>query len=69
MPTQVTDKASEPIKEGEEVWTPFRGGKHQGEVERVVTTTGEAKEEDVKNPPKVYQPGNISRLNVLTRAR
>ncbi|KAH6959749.1 hypothetical protein BKA56DRAFT_501172, partial [Ilyonectria sp. MPI-CAGE-AT-0026] len=38
---------------GDEVRTPFRGGKREGDVERVVMTEGEAKEADVKNPPKV----------------
>lgn len=53
MPTEVKNKKSQPIKEGDEVRTPFRGGKREGDVERVVMTEGEAKEADVKNPPKV----------------
>ncbi|RYP10357.1 hypothetical protein DL764_000691 [Monosporascus ibericus] len=53
MPEQVRDKNSEPIKEGDHVYTRYRGGRHEGEVEKVVTTGAEAKEEGVKNPPKV----------------
>ncbi|KAH7117204.1 hypothetical protein B0J13DRAFT_514143 [Dactylonectria estremocensis] len=53
MPSEVKDKKSRTIHEGDEVWTPFRGGKRQGEVDRVVMTDTEAKEADVKNPPKV----------------
>ncbi|KAH7111011.1 hypothetical protein B0J13DRAFT_489591 [Dactylonectria estremocensis] len=53
MPSEVKDKKSQTIHEGDEVWTPFRGGKRQGEVDRVVMTDTEAKEADVKNPPKV----------------
>ncbi|KAI4189953.1 MAG: hypothetical protein LQ346_005013 [Caloplaca aetnensis] len=62
---QVEDKAGEPIKEGDQVWTKMRGGKHEGEVrhdqdrykgtqvEAVVTSQEEAEEKGVKNPPKV----------------
>ncbi|TPX09582.1 uncharacterized protein E0L32_009183 [Thyridium curvatum] len=52
MPT-VKDQDSKPIKEGDTVWTKIRGGKREGEVERVVTSEEEAKSEGVKNPPKV----------------
>ncbi|KAL4963545.1 DUF2945 domain-containing protein [Aspergillus stella-maris] len=31
----------------------MRGGSHQGEVERIVTSEADAEKEDVKNPPKV----------------
>ncbi|KAH7134027.1 hypothetical protein EDB81DRAFT_902793 [Dactylonectria macrodidyma] len=53
MPSEVKDKKSQTIHKGDEVWTPFRGGKRQGEVDRVVMNENEAKEADVKNPPKV----------------
>lgn len=53
MPSEVKDKKSQPIQEGDKVWTPFRGGKREGDVERIVVTEDEAKETDVKNPPKV----------------
>lgn len=33
--------------------TAFRGGKREGEVENIVTTSEEAEKEGVKNPPKV----------------
>lgn len=29
---RVEDKAGEPIREGDEVWTKMRGGKHEGKV-------------------------------------
>ena len=29
---QVVDKVGEPIREGDEVWTKMRGGKHEGTV-------------------------------------
>ncbi|KAL8704130.1 MAG: hypothetical protein Q9201_002714 [Fulgogasparrea decipioides] len=50
---QVRDKTDQPIKEGDEVWTKMRGGKHEGTVESIVTSQEEAKEKRVKNPPKV----------------
>ncbi len=53
MSAEVKDKNSQPIKEGDDVWTPIRGGKREGEVEQVVKTEEKAREEGVKNPPKV----------------
>jgi hypothetical protein len=53
MAHQTKDKNSEPIEEGDQVWTRIRGGKHEGKVEKIVTTAEEAEEEGVKNPPKV----------------
>ncbi|KAL6909093.1 hypothetical protein GGI43DRAFT_167838 [Trichoderma evansii] len=53
MSPTVQDKEGKPIEEGDDVWTPFRGGKREGEVEQVVYTEEEAKEADVKHPPKV----------------
>ncbi|TFA99521.1 hypothetical protein CCMA1212_008685 [Trichoderma ghanense] len=53
MAETIHDKDGKPIQEGDEVFTPIRGGKHQGEVEKIVTTEEEAKAENVKNPPKV----------------
>jgi len=50
---QVTDKNSEPIREGNHVYTRVRGGRHEGSVEQIVMTEPEAKEAGVKNPPKV----------------
>ncbi|KAL8855489.1 MAG: hypothetical protein Q9178_007871 [Gyalolechia marmorata] len=47
------DKAGEPIKEGDQVWTRMRGGKHEGTVDEIVTSKEEAEEKGVKNPPKV----------------
>jgi hypothetical protein len=47
------DKHGEEIKEGDHVYTKFRGGRHEGDVEQVVETKEEAEEAGVKNPPKV----------------
>ncbi|KAK4160860.1 hypothetical protein QBC43DRAFT_347036 [Cladorrhinum sp. PSN259] len=50
---EIKDKNDEPIHEGDHVFARARGGRHEGEVERIVTTEEEAKEEGVKHPPKV----------------
>lgn len=50
---QALSKQGEPIEEGDHVYTKIRGGRHEGDVEKIVTTEGEAKQEGVKNPPKV----------------
>ena len=47
------DKRGHEIKPGDHVYTKIRGGHREGEVEQVVETQQEAKEADVKNPPKV----------------
>ncbi len=51
--SDIKDKDGEPIHEGDMVWSPARGGRHEGKVEKIVTTEEEAKEEGVKHPPKV----------------
>ena len=51
--SEIKDKQGEPIHKGDTVWTPFRGGKRQGTAEKIVTTEAEARQEGVKNPPKV----------------
>ncbi|KAI3332214.1 hypothetical protein HD806DRAFT_529977 [Xylariaceae sp. AK1471] len=53
MPNEINDKHGEPIKEGDHVYTKIRGGRHEGDVDKIVTTEAEAKEEAVKNPPKI----------------
>jgi len=53
MPVEIKDKDGVPINEGDAVWTKFRGGKREGEVDKVVTTEKQADSEHVKNPPKV----------------
>lgn len=53
MTPQVTDKNSEPIREGDHVYTRVRGGRHKGNVDQIVITEEEAQEAGVKNPPKV----------------
>ncbi|KAK3998009.1 hypothetical protein QBC44DRAFT_314780 [Cladorrhinum sp. PSN332] len=50
---EIKDKNGEPIREGDHVFARSRGGRHEGDVENIVTTEEEAKEEDVKHPPKV----------------
>lgn len=62
MPGDIKDKNSEPIKEGDEVWTRFRGGKREGEVEKVVKTEAQASSENVKNPPKAGSPLSTTRI-------
>lgn len=51
--SNVKDKKGEPIKEGDHVYTPIRGGRHEGDVEKVVMDDAAAEDEGVKNPPKV----------------
>ena len=53
MTSQVKDKDGNVIKEGETVSGKIRGGKHVGEVDELVTSTEEAAERGVKNPPKL----------------
>lgn len=53
MPGDIRDKDGQSIKAGDEVWTKARGGKHEGTVDKVVTTEAEAERSGVKNPPKV----------------
>lgn len=53
MPSPVKDKAGKPIEHGDHVWTRIRGGRREGDVEQVATTDQEAKDANIKNPPKV----------------
>ncbi|GFF52022.1 hypothetical protein IFM58399_09217 [Aspergillus lentulus] len=50
---RVKDKEGENINEGDHVYTRYRGGSHEGKVERIVMDQAEADEENVANPPKV----------------
>jgi hypothetical protein len=59
--SDVKDKDGQPIHEGENVWTPIRGGEREGKVEKSVRTEAEAKEEGVKHPPKVSSSGFVWR--------
>ncbi|PVH91388.1 hypothetical protein DM02DRAFT_545899 [Periconia macrospinosa] len=58
MPTknedQVVSKQGLPIEEGDHVYTKIRGGRHEGDVEKIITSEQEAKKENLKNPPKVW---------------
>ncbi|KAF9254565.1 hypothetical protein L218DRAFT_471880 [Marasmius fiardii PR-910] len=71
---EVFSKQGEPIEVGDHVYTPFRGGRHEGDVEKIVRTAEEANEENVKNPPKVlftdqngkhvaHNPGTLDIVN------
>ncbi|KAK4032263.1 hypothetical protein C8A01DRAFT_41299 [Parachaetomium inaequale] len=51
--SETKDKQGEPINEGDHVFARSRGGRHEGEVEKIVTTKEEAEKEGVKHPPKV----------------
>lgn len=61
--SNVQDKEGKPIEQGDDVWTPIRGGKREGEVEKVVYTEEEAKEANVKHPPKVSIYGGYHRAS------
>ncbi|KAL2012751.1 hypothetical protein VTN00DRAFT_276 [Thermoascus crustaceus] len=50
---KVKDKNGENIQEGDFVFTKYRGGSHEGEVEKIVMDERGAREEGVANPPKV----------------
>lgn len=50
---ELKDKNGQPISEGDHVFARARGGRHEGEVEKIVTAEEDAKEEGVKHPPKV----------------
>ncbi|KAI0848826.1 hypothetical protein F5Y00DRAFT_262299 [Daldinia vernicosa] len=52
-PAQISDKQGQPIREGDAVWTKVRGGRREGDVDRVVESEAEARDAGVKNPPKV----------------
>ncbi|KAB2108848.1 hypothetical protein AG0111_0g3344 [Alternaria gaisen] len=49
----VASKNGEQIGEGDHVYTRIRGGRHEGNVNKIVTDQEEADAEDVKHPPKV----------------
>lgn len=70
----VQDKQGQNIDAGDTVYTPYRGGKHEGQVADIVTTKEEAAEKGVKNPPKVlftdqnnkdvaHNPGTLTDLD------
>lgn len=65
MLDDIKDKNSQPIHEGDSVWTKIRGGHREGVVQKIVRTEEEAQEEDVKHPPKVSIGSNI----VVSRRR
>ncbi|KAJ4291282.1 hypothetical protein N0V88_006284 [Collariella sp. IMI 366227] len=56
MPSHVKDKQGEPIHKGDHVFVRSRGGRHESEVDKIVTKKEDAEKEDVKHPPK-HNPG------------
>ncbi|KDR74625.1 hypothetical protein GALMADRAFT_70604 [Galerina marginata CBS 339.88] len=75
MPTDnPKDKLGHEISVGDHVYTKFRGGKREGEVEEIVKTAEEAEKAGVKNPPKIlfkdqhghqvaHNPGTLENLD------
>lgn len=57
MSAEAKDKSGQPIHEGDHVFARSRGGRHEGDVEKVVTAKeeAEAEQEGVKHPPKVSE--------------
>ncbi|KAL2167535.1 hypothetical protein VTG60DRAFT_1121 [Thermothelomyces hinnuleus] len=53
MPSELRDKNNEPINVGDHVFARARGGSHEGDVEKIVTSKEDAEKEGVKHPPKV----------------
>ena len=58
MPSGLKDKTGEGIREGDHVFARSRGGRHEGDVEKIVTSKEEADKEGVKHPPKVRALGS-----------
>ncbi|KAK8043196.1 hypothetical protein PG994_013679 [Apiospora phragmitis] len=48
----VHDKHGELIQEGDHVYTKVRGGQHEGDVDKVVAGSSDAKNQGDKNHPK-----------------
>lgn len=63
MPGEIKDRNGEPIKEGDHVFAKARGGSHEGDVEKIVTSKEEAEKEGVKYPPKVICPRFRTRID------
>ncbi|PKX90844.1 DUF2945 domain-containing protein [Aspergillus novofumigatus IBT 16806] len=57
---RIKDKKGENINEGDHVYTRYRGGSHEGQVEKIVMNQAEADEEDVANPPKRVNDANAN---------
>ncbi|KFY18188.1 hypothetical protein V492_00086 [Pseudogymnoascus sp. VKM F-4246] len=53
MSGKVEDKTGTPIEVGDTVFTNIRGGKREGEADKIALDEEDAKKEQVKNPPKV----------------
>jgi hypothetical protein len=61
---EVHDKHGQIISPGDHVFTKIRGGRHEGEVEKIIRTEEEAEQEGVKRPPKVGS-SPLSRLVLI----
>lgn len=61
--SNVNDKHGEPIKQGDDIDTPIRGGVYEGNVEKVVMDDVAASEKDAKNPPKVRHRHSLDTLH------
>ncbi|KAL0243817.1 hypothetical protein I308_105079 [Cryptococcus tetragattii IND107] len=64
----VQDKQGQNIEVGDTVYTPYRGGKHEGQVADIVTTKEEADEKGVlftdQNKKDVaHKPGTLTDLD------
>ncbi|KIX02329.1 uncharacterized protein Z518_08270 [Rhinocladiella mackenziei CBS 650.93] len=46
--SEIKSKGGSPIEEGDTVATPYRGGKHEGKVEQIITDEEEARKLDAK---------------------
>ncbi|GIJ81574.1 hypothetical protein Asppvi_000073 [Aspergillus pseudoviridinutans] len=71
---EVHDKHGQIISPGDHVFTKIRGGRHEGDVEKIVRTEEEAEQEGVKHPPKVvfhdqrgkkvaHNPGTLEKVS------
>ncbi|KAM7188097.1 hypothetical protein V8F33_010860 [Rhypophila sp. PSN 637] len=71
---EVLDKHGVPISTADTVFKRLRGGKHEGQVDKIVYAEEEAHHEGVKNPPKVlftdqhghhvsHNPGTLSHVD------
>ncbi|KAL1797380.1 hypothetical protein ACET3X_003986 [Alternaria dauci] len=49
----ISSKSGEQIEEGDHVNTRVRGGRHEGNVDKIVKDQEEADAEGIKHPPKV----------------
>ncbi|GKT63757.1 hypothetical protein ColTof4_04661 [Colletotrichum tofieldiae] len=68
MPSDAKDKQGNPVREGDTVFTPFRAGRHEGTVEKIVANEEGAHGAGVKNPPRhghnvAQNPGTLRHVD------